>query len=103
MKILTVTEPSTEQYKFIAGPAMFGARLGGKSEYQVIKQMHPLSLITFDVSIIVIVIVYPPNNVYILLLFFIIVLLLFVLLCCYWLGGGSTCGFHFSCRWVWPI
>lgn len=33
MKLLTVLEP--EEHQFIGGPAMFGPRLGGESNYQV--------------------------------------------------------------------
>lgn len=33
MKLLSVIEP--EQHEFVGGPAMFGPRLGGKSNYQV--------------------------------------------------------------------
>ncbi len=35
MKMLSVIEPTTEQRKFIGGPAMFGPRLGGKTDYKV--------------------------------------------------------------------
>ena len=36
MRMLSVIEPTTEQYKFIGGPAMFGPSLGGKTDYKVI-------------------------------------------------------------------
>ena len=47
MKIVSVIEPSTEYYQFIAGPAMFGAHLGGESDYQAIKYTCTFTLIMF--------------------------------------------------------